>query len=166
MPKKIATKTTKPAAAKAPTSCGPVRYIGFIESLRNFVKRTFDFKGTSTRAEYWWPFLVVMLIGLIPLESVYYGLFVLAFVPSLSVEVRRLHDTGRTGWFAYILAAASVAMVVFTRVVESLLESQGTMGQLTAQAYLASLLAFVVMAIWMIVLCALPSKTENNKYRK
>ncbi|MEU6353581.1 DUF805 domain-containing protein [Streptomyces sp. NPDC047072] len=63
------------------------------------------FSGRARRAEYWWFSLlyviaaaVVLGIGL-AVEAPLLGVLLLPFiVPMLSVSVRRLHDTGRSGW--------------------------------------------------------------------
>ncbi|WP_406432288.1 DUF805 domain-containing protein [Streptomyces sp. NBC_00631] len=63
------------------------------------------FSGRARRAEYWW-FSVVYMIAAVVVAgiclaagSVLPGILLLLFiVPMLSVSVRRLHDTGRSGW--------------------------------------------------------------------
>ncbi|MET8082144.1 DUF805 domain-containing protein [Streptomyces sp. NPDC005303] len=63
------------------------------------------FSGRARRAEYWW-FSVVYMIAAVVIaaiclaaDSVLPGILLLLFiVPMLSVSVRRLHDTGRSGW--------------------------------------------------------------------
>ncbi|MGL5541168.1 MAG: DUF805 domain-containing protein [Erysipelotrichaceae bacterium] len=79
-------------------------------------KRGLDFKGTSTRAEYWHPTLLNILfsIGLsfvmviLAVSSpdsflfVYFAflLFTLVYmIPSLALQVRRLHDVGKSAWY-------------------------------------------------------------------
>ena len=79
-----------------------------------------DFSGRARRQEYWMYTLVAALIGIglyvgaAVLSSVSeilggvfflaYGLFALGLlVPGLAVVVRRLHDTGRSGWW-YLIA--------------------------------------------------------------
>ena len=66
-----------------------------------------NFKGRARRKEYWWFYLasVGVMIGamiidaIIGSDGVFYSLSILAlFLPSLGVTVRRLHDTGRSGW--------------------------------------------------------------------
>jgi uncharacterized membrane protein YhaH (DUF805 family) len=60
--------------------------------------------------EYWWFYLGSLLILLVALllttaigSSIPYALVALGLiVPSLAVGVRRLHDTGRSGWFLLI----------------------------------------------------------------
>ena len=72
------------------------------------------FSGRATRSEYWYLVLfgyllafIIVFVGMsvespelmIGLSTV---LGLILFVPSLSVCVRRLHDTGRSGWW-YLL---------------------------------------------------------------
>lgn len=69
-----------------------------------------DFKGRARRKEYWMFILfnfiiswVLMLLGgaiKLPWIGYLYSLAVL--VPGLAVLVRRLHDTGRSGWWIFI----------------------------------------------------------------
>jgi uncharacterized membrane protein YhaH (DUF805 family) len=67
-----------------------------------------QFSGRSSRQEYWMFFVInfAIGIGIAILGSIigpvrYVGmLYNLAiFIPSLAVLVRRLHDTGKTGWW-------------------------------------------------------------------
>ena len=74
------------------------------------------FQGRARRKEYWMFALIntLLIIGVIILDGVLetpkvaefgiltavYVLFVL--IPNLAVSVRRLHDTGRTGWWLLI----------------------------------------------------------------
>ena len=69
-----------------------------------------DFKGRARRKEYWMFALfnfiassVLSLLGtLIGCEWIVYLYALAVFVPSLAVLVRRLHDTGRTGFWFFI----------------------------------------------------------------
>lgn len=78
------------------------------------LKQYADFQGRARRREYWWFFLVNLLItiglsvvdyaaGLVDPTTGYSllaGLYSLAILlPSFAVSVRRLHDTGRRGWW-------------------------------------------------------------------
>lgn len=85
----------------------------YIKALKRFT----DFKGRSRRKEYWMFALFNVIISItttlldyafgtasfvyyIGLFSMLYGLFV--FIPFIAVSVRRLHDTGKTGWMLLI----------------------------------------------------------------
>lgn len=85
----------------------------YLQALKRFA----DFKGRSRRKEYWMFALFNIAFSILTtlidyafgtdsfvyyfgVFSMLYGLFVL--VPFLAVSVRRLHDTGKTGWMLLI----------------------------------------------------------------
>jgi len=85
----------------------------YLSAMRNYAK----FSGRARRAEYWYftLFALLIAIGVMLVESflgtfseeagigVVSGLYLLAItVPGLAVMVRRLHDTGRSGWWYFI----------------------------------------------------------------
>jgi uncharacterized membrane protein YhaH (DUF805 family) len=86
------------------------------------------FKGRSTRSEYWYftlfNILAVLGFGLIdqmmgafnfdagygPLSAIYTLAMIL---PGLGVSIRRLHDTGRSGWWFLITIVPVIGLLVF-----------------------------------------------------
>ena len=77
-----------------------------IENTKNiFTKKYFCFEGRAGRKEFWMWVLVVFVISLIlnfipkagQILSAVFSLAVL--LPGLGVTARRLHDTGKSGWF-------------------------------------------------------------------
>ncbi len=80
------------------------------------MKKYAEFRGRARRREYWMfvlfntIFLVAAmildrLIFGIPIENIgpLYGIYALVvIIPGLAVSVRRLHDTGRSGWYFFI----------------------------------------------------------------
>ncbi|WP_327412135.1 DUF805 domain-containing protein [Streptomyces sp. NBC_01233] len=74
------------------------------------LKKYAVFSGRATRREFWmfWLIDTGLVIALIVLDdalgtSVPETVYALAtFLPSLAVTVRRLHDTGRSGWMVLI----------------------------------------------------------------
>ena len=91
------------------------------EALRHYAQ----FSGRARRAEYWmfalfnwlmsWGFYILLVMmgatgertETLPPAAVglalAYGLFIMAMlIPSLAVAVRRLHDTGRSGWWLLV----------------------------------------------------------------
>jgi len=98
-----------------------------------------QFDGRARRKEYWMFTLFNMIVfvalyvpGLVYKESGLgliflglYGLYALAaFVPSLSVSVRRLHDTGRSGWYFLLGFIPLVGLVLLVFMCED-----GTRGE-------------------------------------
>ena len=86
------------------------------------------FRGRASRAEYWWFVLFELLVfgaaailggitGSSELTTFLLPASILVFVlPSLAVTVRRLHDTGRSGWL-YLIALipfGGIVLLVFT----------------------------------------------------
>jgi len=78
-------------------------------------KKYADFSGRARRKEFWMFFLFYFIFALVlsiidgllgwgfadGTFGILYMLFVLAaLLPYLAVTVRRLHDTGRSGWWA------------------------------------------------------------------
>lgn len=82
--------------------------MGFFDWYLKCIKGHYaDFEGRARRTEYWMFFLVNLIIAIVvsiigrvihlPVLGSLYGLAML--VPGIAVGVRRLHDTGRTGWW-------------------------------------------------------------------
>jgi uncharacterized membrane protein YhaH (DUF805 family) len=96
----------------------------YLHVLRNYV--TFD--GRARRKEYWMASLVhiCILFGLQILEyltattllaSVFFIAYcvyaVATFLPFLAVSMRRLHDTGKSGWWLLILFIPLIGSIIF-----------------------------------------------------
>lgn len=91
----------------------------YLKALRQYA----DFKGRARRKEYWMFTLFNVLI-MIALKIVgggdegdagdmLSGLYSFAvLLPSIGVTVRRLHDTGRSGWWALLMLVPLVGTLV------------------------------------------------------
>lgn len=84
--------------------------------------RYFDFAGRSSRRAYWM-FILVNILVTIGLNIIGYfiggiatsigGIYsIAALIPGGSVAVRRLHDTGRSGWWMLINLIPLIGMIV------------------------------------------------------
>lgn len=92
------------------------------EAVKTVLGKYVDFSGRARRSEYWYWTLAVFLVyvvGLIftaiarPLGLLIFVVLVLGgFLPGLAVSVRRLHDTGRSGWFLLISLIPFVGGIV------------------------------------------------------
>lgn len=99
----------------------------YLKVLKNYI----GFQGRARRKEYWmfflFNFLITMLLSIIEVMfglggilSGIYGLFVL--LPSIAVNVRRLHDIGRTGWWMLLSFIPLVGLIVL--LIFAVLDSQ------------------------------------------
>lgn len=89
----------------------------YLKILRQYA----DFSGRARRKEYWMGGLINFFIGIIvylidtllgtyPVLGGLYSLFV--FIPFLAVNVRRLHDVGKSGWW-YLLIFVPIIGVIW-----------------------------------------------------
>jgi uncharacterized membrane protein YhaH (DUF805 family) len=91
--------------------------MNMVEAVASGFKNTFDFKGRASRPEYWWCYLAYAVLSLIfyllsvlsdnlevTLKIFIISSFVnlLLIVPFISLSWRRLHDTGRSGWWNFL----------------------------------------------------------------
>ncbi|MEM9777168.1 MAG: DUF805 domain-containing protein [Chloroflexota bacterium] len=95
------------------------------------LKQYFDFKGRARRKEYWMftLFNLIILAALSVIDfavlgadvetggMILYPLYALiVFIPSLAVGIRRLHDSGRSGWYmftVFIPVIGSLVLIYF-----------------------------------------------------
>jgi len=88
----------------------------FIDGFKNFA----NFSDRARRKQYWmfvlFNFLIAMAIAIVEgfLGTFFmYPLFVLVMlVPSISIATRRLHDTGRSGWWQLISFVPLIGIIV------------------------------------------------------
>ena len=83
-----------------------------VENVNMFtaLKKYADFSGRARRTEYWLFALLNFILNLIPFVGFIAALAFL--VPSLAVLVRRLHDTGRSGTFAFLLLLPIIGPII------------------------------------------------------
>ena len=91
----------------------------FLNPIKNHYA---DFSGRATRKEFWMFILFWLLIsiGLYALSVIVGGvaklvhtLIALAiFIPSLAIGARRLHDTGKSGWWQLVSLIPFVGVIL------------------------------------------------------
>jgi uncharacterized membrane protein YhaH (DUF805 family) len=75
--------------------------LGMIVSIRKTYMKSFTLEGRATRLEFWkfHFFLLLSSTMMLVLAEVWF-VFILASVPPwIALQVRRLHDLGRSGWW-------------------------------------------------------------------
>ena len=80
----------------------------FVNSVkRNMTTAAYaQFEGRASRSEYWWFYLFTVLATAVAdrVSGTVGDIASLVFLlPSLALAARRLHDTGRSGWWFLIL---------------------------------------------------------------
>lgn len=85
----------------------------FSESIRTCFSKYATFSGRATRSEFWWfaLFCVLLSLPLAFLGPLAPLLLIPLWIPAISVEVRRLHDTGRSGWWFWIVLIPIVGLI-------------------------------------------------------
>ena len=75
--------------------------MSIIESIKLGFSKYFDFKARSSRPEYWYwiLFLVVTSLVIMRFTPILLIFIVATMIPSVAVSVRRLHDINRSGWW-------------------------------------------------------------------
>ena len=94
-----------------------------IKAYKNFWLKTFDLKTVSSRTEFWWSTLVNALLWMIFISVGYFVdvisiidcvLAIIFLIPSISIIIRRLHDTGRSGFNIFWIFAPVVGLIFLT----------------------------------------------------
>lgn len=165
---------------------------GFVNSVGTCFRKYADFSGRAGRPEYWWFFLFAVvgsalfaildaaIFGVDAETSqaprILSGLFHLAILlPMLSVAWRRMHDTGRPGWYvllpmllSFVFLFAALAGVVTFAAVETRLDDASVL--IAPAAWLGGLGALLValvqfaLAILMLWWLTRPSQPGSNQY--
>ena len=134
----------------------------FGESIKVCFNKFAEFTGRARRSEYWWFYLFAQLVG-----SVTCGIgSLVCFIPMMAVTVRRLHDTGRSGWWYFLpLIIMLVGMCIFIPlVIAGDINKNDLMTGTGAVIYLVSLLAVLAISIVLLVFCCQDSHRDENKY--
>jgi len=168
---------------------GPIRAV--IRCYANIL----NFSGRARRAEYWWFFLFLVLLGIALQVGVVIWLagdptfragfddpsrlqawakqngdlyrsagigaavyVLLGWLPQLSVTVRRLHDTDRSGWFILMPMAVYILAVV-GGIVIALSFGDGALPLILLISAVP-----LIAAIWFLVVLCLPGSHGTNRF--
>ncbi|MEZ5864532.1 MAG: DUF805 domain-containing protein [Geminicoccaceae bacterium] len=163
--------------------------MGFAQAVRTCLGKYVTFSGRAGRPEYWWFILFVMLGVLVlslidgfvfgseagslsPLTSLFQ---LLTFLPVLAAAWRRLHDSGKPGWYVLLPMAVSLmfSLAMLSGVTAfGVVEAEGVPAdQLGGPASLLGLGGFALFSIIELVLLVLmiwwltrPSDPGPNAY--
>ncbi len=95
--------------------------MSFTEAVKSGFDHYTKFDGRASRPAFWWWVLFGILVAIVVsfIDSVIFGTTILSFIvslglilPNLSVAIRRLHDTNRTGWWILIGFVPLIGFIV------------------------------------------------------
>ena len=109
--------------------------MGFMDALTTVFRNKYaTFSGRASRSEYWWGYLgylviatVLQIVGLVGAAALLNvneslaGLVILIpylailgmIIPTIAVSVRRLHDTGKSGWMLLIIMIPCIGFILW-----------------------------------------------------
>lgn len=162
--------------------------MGFVEAIKTvLIEKYCCFKGRARRSEFWnWTLAYVLLsvvlsvfntfmmfsrLEVLDLDdpfSIYKspGYIVIAlvglalFLPNLGVTIRRLHDTGRSGWWVWIPLIAYFPMLWAALSVTTNPDSAIGMAAIILLCGLVMLVIGIIILVW---LCQ-DSEPQENEY--
>lgn len=132
--------TNAPAVPVPQFVARPDKMMGFTDAVKNCVRNNYlGFSGRASRSEYWWFMLFLQIVPIVGYVLVFAyisvalgeegatmsfetlmnllslpSLVTLAFLlPALSVSVRRLHDTGKSGWMLLITLIPCIGLILW-----------------------------------------------------
>ena len=161
-----------------------------VTAVKTCLKKYFDFKGRARRSEYWWFVLFCVIVSsifnfgglLVPVLS-FVGLicYLLLLIPMFAAMTRRLHDTGRSGWWIALLAilycvVLCSSVILLKPIATKMLDVTDPMAQAqmmvdaiqasptAATVMMATGLAVMVLGLIIFIFMLLDSQWGENKY--
>lgn len=151
--------------------------LGFGEAVNKALANVTNFNGRARRSEYWWTALAVVIVSFIlniifsSMPTVSNVISVLLGLLTLSLTVRRLHDTGHGGWMPVVNFLLGVYMIVYMQVsgFYELTTSvnpdvDATMEILTSPCFWLPTLVAAILGIIIFIYSLCDSHKGDNKY--
>lgn len=170
------------SARTAPRLDRPLLGATIGQAVARFWKKYATFSGRASRSEYWWWYLVALIVnavlsGLSQLDgpagstfSVLSGVWGLAIlIPTLALLWRRLHDTNRSGLWAlapivFWLAAAVLLSAGLLLLGTSSANADTTRATLGGVLMLLAGVALLIGSVFTLILTVLPSNSAGTRF--
>jgi len=124
--------------------------IDMVMAVKLLFVNYFNFSGRASRAEFWWVYLALTIIGIVPfLGGIIY---LIASIGFISLTSRRLQDVGLSGWYQLALYLSLMLPVGLS------------LSQSVATPF--AIFIFIIVLITFIVFLAKPSIDEDNQWGK
>lgn len=147
----------------------------FADAVKSAFSKLTDFSGRARRSEFWWFmllfFIIQFAVGLILKSSsmtITSIASVLIYLLALSVTVRRLHDTGRSGWWVLASYAVQIVSTVYTIItlgdLDPVKDTREMMQEVFSPISIVIQVVSFAFTIILLVFCVLDSKPETNQY--
>lgn len=162
-------------------------HVTFGSAVADFFKRYASFSGRSTRAQYWWVALALILaclaicilygigiavavnshsVALLGFAGILLVVFTLGIIiPSLALTARRLHDIGKPAWWIAVWFGINVLTQILSFVGGAASIGATVYGHGAAPNFALIILCGVVqlgVSIWQIVWMCQPSDGDNE----
>jgi uncharacterized membrane protein YhaH (DUF805 family) len=102
--------------------------MGFGESIKHVFSNMTNFSGRASRSEFWWFYLFTVILGLVlslivsmtggdsasgaGVNIIMFVVYVILVLASLSVSVRRLHDSNKSGWLVLLNLLCCIGPII------------------------------------------------------
>lgn len=143
---------------------------GFTDAVFSCFAKYARFRGRANRAEYWYFFLFLIIIGLVlsildssvrgPMKNMLSTIGSLAtLLPSIAVSVRRMHDLDKSGFYVllgyigYLLFIAAAVVLVAAK-----------LKNVPSDLSNPLMIAGCALIVWQLVLYCLPGTPGPNRY--
>ena len=171
----------------------------FIEAVKTCFSKYAVFSGRARRSEYWWFTLfcvICMIVCFLPFlalvgvekavdagegtaSTIVLGILglvmLLILIPSIAVQVRRLHDIGRSGWWLGWSYLASIAVAIVTMSIFGLdkafeMDEMDTISQAFSVSWIPGLITLLLsIAEWALniaifIFSLIDSNKGENRY--
>lgn len=141
----------------------------FSEAINTAGRKIFQIKGRSRRSEFLWTQLLVHLlyVALTPLVGIVLSML------TIPLTIRRLHDTGRSGWwwgigailnFSFFIAMFYDIINMAFNQIDITAAGNEELAVMLILKYVGLGFAITVYQIVLFVLCCLDSEKSENKY--
>ena len=124
--------------------------IDMVMAIKLFFVNYFNFSGRASRAEFWWVYLALTIIGFVPLVGIFIQL--VTFIGLISLTSRRLQDVGFSGWYQLIPYSILSLLIGLS------------LAEISSTPF--AIFISVIVSITFIVFLAKPSIEENNQWGK